>query len=40
MTCTDGAVVEALEAEQATTNLKHFPIFSGLEKPNKSGLVH
>jgi hypothetical protein len=40
MTCTDGTVVEALEAELATINLKHFPMFSGLKKPYKIGLVH
>jgi predicted nucleic acid-binding protein len=28
------ASVEALEAELATTNLKHFPMFSGLKKPH------
>ena len=28
------ASVEALEAEPATTNLKHFPMFSGLKKPH------
>jgi predicted nucleic acid-binding protein len=27
------ASVETLEAELATTNLKHFPMLSGLKKP-------
>ena len=39
MTCTDGTVVEALEADLETTNLKHFPVFSGLKMPYKIGLV-
>jgi predicted nucleic acid-binding protein len=27
------ALVEALDAESATTKLKHFPMFTGLKKP-------